>query len=109
MTKLRKNNNVMKRIKKTAKHTLPTVNKGLKNVGNTAKNVVEASIPIVEKGVSTVYGTMASGLDLGVKGVNSLTKKVNRRNKSRTRSVAGSKKSRKKYRKKNIIAKTNSR
>ena len=31
--------------------------------------MAKISIPIVEKGVSAVYGTMATGFNLGVKGV----------------------------------------
>jgi hypothetical protein len=63
-------------IKRITKKTLPVVNKGLKTIGNTAKNVAEKSIPIIEKGVSTVYGTMATGFDLGVKGANTVAKGI---------------------------------
>ena len=53
---------------------------------------------VVEKGVSAVYGTMATGLDLGVKGVKSVAKGVSKstkrkrtrsRSHSRSRSLAG--------------------
>jgi len=91
MAKSRKNN-LMKSLKKTANKTLPAVDKGLKTVGSTAKSVVNSSLPIVEKGVSAVYGTMATGLDLGVKGVKSVTKgmtKSKRRHRSLARSLAG--------------------
>lgn len=91
MTKSRKNT-VMRTLKKTANKTLPAVDKGLKTVGSTAKSVVNASLPIVEKGVSAVYGTMATGLDLGVKGAKSITKgmtKSRRRHRSLARSLAG--------------------
>ena len=80
MGKSRKNtsSSLGKTITKTANKTLPAVNKGLTTVGKTAKNVAEASIPVVEKGVSAVYGTMATGLDLGVKGVKSVAKGVSK-------------------------------
>ena len=88
---------IMKSIYKTADKTLPVVDKGLKKVGTTTKNVVSASIPVIEKGVSVVYGTMATGLDLGVKGAKSITKGLSksRRSSSRkTRSLSGGRKSR---------------
>jgi hypothetical protein len=90
MGKSRKSS-VMKSIKKTANKTLPAVNKGLIKVGTAAKDVAEASIPIVEKGVSAVYGTMATGLDLGVKGVKSVAKGVR---KSKRSHIAGGRKTR---------------
>jgi len=67
---------VMKTITKTTEKALPAVNKGLNTVGNAAKNIASASIPVVQKGVSAVYGTMASGFDLGIKGVKTLSKRV---------------------------------
>ena len=76
--------NIIKSIDKTASKTLPVVDKGLKSVGIAAKNVAEASIPIVEKGVSAVYGTMATGLDLGVEGVKSVSKRLKSRKLSRS-------------------------
>ena len=62
-------NNILKSVKKTSKKVLPVVDKSLKNVGTTAKDVANVSLPIVEKGVSAVYGTMATGFNLGIKGV----------------------------------------
>ena len=97
MRKSRKNN-VMKTIKKTADKTLPVVDKGLKKVGTTAKDVAEASIPVIEKGVSVVYGTMATGLDLGVKGVKSVAKGVSKKKRTRSRSIAGGRRTRRRYR-----------
>lgn len=99
MGKSRKNksNSFMKTIKKTTSKTLPVVNKGLKKVGTTAKDVAKASIPIVEKGVSVVYGTMATGLDLGVKGVKSVAKGMSKRKHSRSRSLAGGRKTRRRH------------
>jgi hypothetical protein len=79
---------------KTIKRTLPVVNNGLTKVGTAAKDVAEASIPIVEKGVSVVYGTMASGLDLGVKGVKNVVSRSRSRSRgrSRSRSLSGGRK-----------------
>jgi hypothetical protein len=94
MRKSRKSS-VMKSIKKTTDQTLPVVDKGLKTVGTTVKHVAKASIPIVEKGVSVVYGTMATGLDLSVKGVKTVAKGVKKVTKrKRSRSLAGGRRTR---------------
>lgn len=87
-----KTNSLEKTIKKTASKTLPVVDKGLKKVGTVAKHVASASIPVIEKGVSAVYGTMSTGLDLGVKGVKTVTKGMTKR--SRSRSLAGGRRTR---------------
>jgi hypothetical protein len=64
----------MKTLKKTTARALPVVDSGLKKVSTATKGVIKTSIPIVEKGVSAVYGTMATGFDLGIKGVKKVTK-----------------------------------
>jgi hypothetical protein len=93
MAKSRSNRkSIIKKITKTTESALPVVNKGLNTVGKTAKNVASVSIPIVEKGVSAVYGTMASGFDLGIKGVKKVAKgvkKISRKRKmSRSHNVS---------------------
>jgi hypothetical protein len=73
MPKSRKNmKSVLNSITTTSQKALPVVNTGLKTVGKAAKE----SVPIIEKGVSAVYGTMATGFNLGVKGVKSVAKGV---------------------------------
>ena len=84
MSKTRKNKkSIFKTITLSSKQTLPIVNKSLQNVTSIAKDVVVNSGPIVEKGVSTVYGTMATGFDLGIKGVNNVTKSIKKITKKR--------------------------
>ena len=61
--------NILKRFKKTTKNVIPVVESGLKTVGTTAKNVSMKAKPYVEKGVSSIYGVLATGFDMGVKGV----------------------------------------
>ena len=65
---------ILKSIKNSSAMAIPVVGKGLKNVGTTAKYVFVKSSPVVEQGVSKVYGTLASGFDLGLKGVSSIAK-----------------------------------
>ena len=98
----RSRSSVVNSISKTASKTLPIVDKGLKTVGTTAKNVADASIPVIEKGVSAVYGTMATGLDLGVKGAKSITQRIKgkrsrSRKISRSRSLAGGRRTRRRH------------
>ena len=60
---------LLKDISQTTKKVIPVVNSGLKTVGTSVKIVAEKSAPIVEKGISGVYGALATGFDMGVKGV----------------------------------------
>jgi hypothetical protein len=78
MAKSRRNrrSNILKSIQKTSSKAIPVVGKGLKNVGNVAKNVAIESKPVIEKGVSAVYGTLATGFDLGIKGAKNIASNV---------------------------------
>jgi hypothetical protein len=92
MAKSRSNRkSVIKRITKTTEKALPVVNKGLETVGTTAKGVAKKSIPVVEKGVSTVFGAMATGFDLGVKGAKSVAKGITKKRHSKRHRKGGRK------------------
>jgi len=66
--------NLFRNIKKTTQKVIPVVNSGLKTVGKSVKVAAEKSAPIVEKGISGVYGALATGFDLGVKGMGKMMK-----------------------------------
>jgi hypothetical protein len=84
MAKSRNNRkSIVKTITSTTESALPVVNKGLNTVGIVAQNVTEKSAPFVKKGISAVYGTMATGFDLGVKGVAKGVKIVSKKRRSR--------------------------
>jgi len=86
MPKSRKNKNpVIETITVTSNKAIPIVTSGFNTVGNVAKGVASTSIPIFQKGVSSVYGTLANGLDIGIKGVNNVAKGVGINKKRRTR------------------------
>ena len=88
MSKTRKNRsrkNFLRKITNTGKNAIPVVKTGLKTVGNTAKVVAVKAAPIVEKGVSSVYNTMVTGYDLGVKGVKQFSAKRKRTKRRRHR------------------------
>jgi len=94
MSKNKKTNSLKslsKHFVSTSKKVLPKVNNGLKKVGMAAKSITSKSIPIVEKGVSVVYGTMAKGFDLGVKGARGMTKKLSKKRKSKRSRKVGKK------------------
>jgi len=67
---------ILKSIRSTSERAIPAVSRGLKTVGTKAKYVAVKSAPIVEKGASAIYGTLATGFDLGIKGVKTLAKGV---------------------------------
>jgi hypothetical protein len=80
--------NFIKSTSNSVNKTLPVFNNGIK----TASNVAKETIPIVEKGISAVYGTMSTGLNLGVKGaknvgkgIKSLKKKISAGKRKHTR------------------------
>jgi hypothetical protein len=84
MAKSRKTrNSVFKTISLTSGKALPLVTSGFNTVGNVAKGVAKNSLPVIENGVSTVYGTLANGLDLGVTGVKTVARGVNMKTKKR--------------------------
>ena len=59
----------IKNVSKTTNKAIPYVKKGLKNVGSATITVTKQATPVIEKGLGVVYGTLASGFDLGVKGL----------------------------------------
>ena len=92
MSKTRKHSKSLSSIK-MLKNTSKSAAKGLKKIGSVTKNVVVKSAPIIEKGVSGVYGTLATGFNLGVKGAKSVASGVSKMSLKR-RSNSKSRKSR---------------
>jgi hypothetical protein len=93
MTKSRKHSKgrgkgTFKKMIKTTQKAIPVIGEGLKTVGNTAKVAVVKSAPIVEKGASVVYGTLATGFDMGIKGVKTVARGVSKKRSSRRRKHA---------------------
>lgn len=75
---------------RTNYRVLPRVEGGLEMVGNKA---IKAS-PVVEKGISNVYNTLATGFDMGIKGVQNTISTRRSRRSSRSRRHKKSRKSR---------------
>jgi hypothetical protein len=57
------------KLRRTTNKALPVVASGLKRVGSNVKNITIKSKPVLEKGLGTIYKTVISGFDLGVKGI----------------------------------------
>lgn len=64
-----KKSSLFKGLKKTTTKAVPMVKSGLKSVGSTVKTVAIKSAPTVNKGLEGVYGALATGFDMGIKGV----------------------------------------
>jgi len=64
-----KKSSIFKGLKKTTTKAVPMVKSGLKSVGSTVKSVAIKSAPTVNKGLEGVYGALATGFDMGIKGV----------------------------------------
>jgi hypothetical protein len=69
-----KTNNLFKKVKGTSqlavpvvKSAIPAVKKGLKTVGSTVKTVAIKSAPTINKGLEGIYGTLATGFNMGIK------------------------------------------
>jgi hypothetical protein len=78
MAKTRKHSKGYSKSMKMLKNTSKGAARGLKKVGSVTKSVIASSGPIVEKGVSKVYGTLATGFDLGVKGAKTVASGVSK-------------------------------
>ena len=80
---------LLKSLKKTSSKAVPIVKSGLKSVGSTVKTVAIKSAPTVNKGLEGVYGALATGFDMGIKGISKGVSKMTK--KTRTRSHRKSK------------------
>jgi hypothetical protein len=74
---------LLKKLRKQTMRALPVVESGLQKVGETVEFAAKKSAPVIDKGVEGIYGTLATGFDMGVKGVK---KGIKMRQRSRSRS-----------------------
>jgi hypothetical protein len=73
-----KKSGLFKGFKNTTSRAVPMLKTGLKSVGSTVKNVAVKSVPTVNKGLEGVYGAMATGFNMGIKGVTGVTKGISK-------------------------------
>ena len=91
-----KKSSLLKGLKKTTSKAVPMVKSGLKSVGSTVKTVAIKSAPTVNKGLEGVYGALATGFDMGIKGVSKGVSSVSKMTKKRHISKRRSSKSKSK-------------
>lgn len=65
----RNKSNFFKTVKTSTQKALPALASGLKKVGSDVKNITMKSKPGIEKGLGTIYKSVLSGFDLGIKGI----------------------------------------
>jgi phage-related protein len=58
-----------KSVKNNTSKIIPGVQSGIQKVGSTVQNVATGTVPLVKKGFSQVYGTLATGFDMGMNGI----------------------------------------
>ncbi len=89
-----KKSSLLKGLKKTSSKAVPMVKSGLKSVGSTVKTIAIKSAPTVNKGLEGVYGALATGFNMGIKGVkkgvSSVSKMTKKRRSSRRHTKGGS-------------------
>ena len=79
-----KKSSILKGLKKTTSKAVPMVKSGLKSVGATVKTVAIKSAPTVNKGLEGVYGALATGFDMGIKGVSKGVSKMTKKSRSKS-------------------------
>jgi hypothetical protein len=95
MTKSRKNifrrsskrrTNFIKNIGRTTKRVLPIVKTGLSTIGQNVKVAATKSEPAIKQGFKSIYGTLATGFNMGVNKLSTFGKSgAKRRSKRRSR------------------------
>ena len=95
MTKSRKNifrrsskrrTNFIKNIGRTTKRVLPIVKTGLSTIGQNVKVAATKSEPAIKQGFKSIYGTLATGFNMGVNKLSTFGKSgAKRRSKRRGR------------------------
>jgi hypothetical protein len=64
----------------------------LSKIGQNVKVAATKSEPAIKQGFKSIYGTLATGFDMGIKGVSKGVSKVSKMTKSRSRSRSSSSK-----------------
>jgi len=60
---------VIKTVRNTTSKIIPGMQYGIQKVGSTVQNVATGTVPMVKKGFSQVYGTLATGFNMGMNGL----------------------------------------
>jgi len=67
--------NIIKNIGRTTKRVLPVVKTGLSTIGENVKYAANKSEPTIKQGFKSIYGTLATGFNMGLNKLSSTFKK----------------------------------
>ena len=67
--------NIIKNIGRTTKRVLPVVKTGLSTIGQNVKYAANKSEPTIKQGFKSIYGTLATGFNMGLNKISSTFKK----------------------------------
>jgi hypothetical protein len=84
----KKRTGIIKNIGKTTKRVLPIVKTGLYKIGENVKVAATKSEPAIKQGFKSIYGTLATGFNMGVNKLSSTLstfKKSGAKNRSKRR------------------------
>ena len=86
----RRRTGIIKNIGRTTKRVLPIVKTGLSTIGQNVKVAATKSEPAIKQGFKSIYGTLATGFNMGLNklstfGKSGAKRRVNRRTKRRGR------------------------
>ncbi len=70
----KKRTNIIKNIGKTTKRVLPIVKTGLSTIGQNVKVAATKSEPAIKQGFKSIYGTLATGFNMGMNKLSTLGK-----------------------------------
>ena len=81
----KKRTNFIKNIGRTTKRVLPVVKSGLSTIGQNVKSAATKSEPAIKQGFKSIYGTLATGFNMGLNKLSSTFKKGSAKRRSSKR------------------------
>jgi hypothetical protein len=81
----KKRTNFIKNIGRTTKRVLPVVKSGLSTIGQNVKSAATKSEPAIKQGFKSIYGTLATGFNMGMNKLSSTFKKGSAKRRSSKR------------------------
>jgi hypothetical protein len=66
--------NIIKNIGRTTKRVLPVVKTGLSTIGENVKYAANKSEPTIKQGFKSIYGTLATGFNMGLNKLSTIGK-----------------------------------
>ena len=87
----KKRTNFIKNIGRTTKRVLPVVKSGLSTIGQNVKSAATKSEPAIKQGFKSIYGTLATGFNMGLNKLSSVGKSYSKRRSSKRSKSRGRK------------------